>query len=244
MDHNKILENNLIKKYLLHELTKQEESFVEEHLLYCEACLENVEKMKQDLNKIKSIIEDGSGLVVKQHRLFKIPVYWAAAAVLFVFFSTLGIVYILNNNEPIEPHVTESVLPTDSITSDPTISPDIPVKIGEKQVFAINYTPNSIYENEINTTYRHLGVKSFEPSNNFEIEFNNPFSFEWENSLGDSLSIVIIDNNGNELMNNMAFDHFYWAKPLKPGLYYWQIQTEIDVLHTGRFKIKPVLPAN
>ncbi|MBN2103060.1 zf-HC2 domain-containing protein [bacterium] len=71
-----------------------------------------------------------------------------------------------------------------------------------------------------------------------EVVQNKPV-FKWEGMEGETVYLIILDNLGNE---RFAFttdkNQFVLPKKLIPGLYYWKLETEDDLLFLGKFVVR------
>lgn len=112
----------------------------------------------------------------------------------------------------------------DSIASEaPQDAPD---------TYAIN--PNLEYM--INNQSRHSGVLVHTPENNSKL--NGVIQFSWTVNSNRKIHLKIL-NNRNEVLYSYspAGEQFFLADSLQPGLYYWKLEDQTDLLHVGKFLI-------
>jgi hypothetical protein len=241
MEHNKIIEYNWLEKYLSHELTKREETLFEEHLLYCDTCLTELENLKISLKTIKEAIpfEKGSDDQTDTlRRPFQIPsfIYQIAAVLLVVIGFAIVIFYLSGNTEEKTHPVAKKNVPVNKIIAPGDSDIHRPKSTTANIEIAENYKPNPVFENELKNTFRSNDLTNVAPSINAEFKTGEVINFQW-NSSNDSLLVVILNNQGKELVAQKSLSS-YTYKCTKPGLYYWQLQSETEALFTGKFKVK------
>ena len=76
------------------------------------------------------------------------------------------------------------------------------------------------------------------------MNFTNDILFQWEEIEYQPVYLKIINNKGEQLFTYTVDDDQYrFKEKLSPGLYYWKIENDDDVLRIGRFFIhKELLP--
>jgi hypothetical protein len=243
MEHNKVVESNWLEKYLSHELSEKEETLLEEHLLYCDACVSELEGLKMSIKAIEHRNTTESPQIINIHtdsRLRSPLHYIFRIAALFVVVLGLGVLlfYILQkpnlDNQPLATETNQHQL--NEIKADSLNQKKI-VKKNSKAIAEI-YSANPLYENEIQNTYRSSTLTSISPSNTLVIGFKRPVLFQWVNTSEDSITIAVITNKGEEIAHKKVLSQFRLTTQLKPGLYYWQLQSATEILYTGKFMVK------
>ena len=78
-------------------------------------------------------------------------------------------------------------------------------------------------------------------SPNDDVNFKNEILFQWEIKKNDLpyeglIELKIYDNKENTLYRfSIRNNHFQLNEALSPGLYYWSLMTEDEMVHLGRF---------
>ena len=63
--------------------------------------------------------------------------------------------------------------------------------------------------------------------------------FKWEDLEEERVYLIILDNQGNELFRFTTHkNQFKLSKKLNPGLYYWKLESEEDLLFLGKFVVR------
>jgi len=106
---------------------------------------------------------------------------------------------------------------------------------GSKNLLA--YTPSPVLEDLIQTNTRSSDIKILSPYNNDTLK--GSIKFQWEFKSDEKLWLKIVDNSEKELYNySVQEDQFVLQERLKPGLYYWKLETQDDLVHVGKFFVK------
>ena len=64
-------------------------------------------------------------------------------------------------------------------------------------------------------------------------------TFKWTGMEDETIYLVILDNLGNKRFAFMTDgNQFFLQKKLNPGLYYWKLESEEDLLFLGKFIVK------
>ncbi len=109
-----------------------------------------------------------------------------------------------------------------------------PVPEGVKRNFRINRN----LEYMIGSNYRSKSVEVMTPANGETLE--GRIHFSWKALSKDALLLKIL-NNRNETLYTYPIDSdkertvFEFEERLKPGLYYWKLESGVDLVHVGKF---------
>jgi hypothetical protein len=105
-----------------------------------------------------------------------------------------------------------------------------------KQVKDPNFKINPNLEYMINSQSRNISIQIISPKNNSS--FEKEIKFSWEPSNSKNLQIKILDNKNNVLWQySVKKDEFLLKEKLSPGLYYWKLENQSDLLYVGKFYI-------
>lgn len=249
MDHNYIQNNDIIDKYLLHQLTEEEETELEEHLLFCEECLNTLEKRKAIIGVIRNKLPEeinrqkhtDSEKNKKTKNKFTFFLKIAASIIFLVSLAWFGNL-LFNENETGKKNVLLETLNDDSIT-DRNVDSTV-----EHKIIDNNYTENKIqlaeayqslpeFENFIKNPVRSEDFKVLSPALNKRFGQNEAISLKWKSPVYDSLNFVIFDNKAKVIFEKRIDSNYIFKQKLTPGLYYWQLETTEESLFTGKFKV-------
>ncbi len=121
------------------------------------------------------------------------------------------------------------------VNIDPGQDPDVP----PAEVFAQNFERNPFYDSLVGQTLR-TGVNGVENvSPGIDEEKSVPVTFEWTGMEETDLFLQLL-NNRAELIHNetVTGSSFTYDGSLDPGLYYWRLESEDELVHVGRFVIQ------
>jgi len=247
MDHNYIIDNDLIDKYLLYQLTKEEESELEEHLLFCDECLKTLGKRKKIIgiirNKLPGEINRHNFNISKKNPAIKFTFFLkiAASIIILVSFTWLGISLFDRNGK--EKKVV--IVPTDNKDS---ITEEAGDTIKEQKIIdsikkeknlqlAEAYRNLPEFENYIDNQLRGDGLKVLSPASNSWFKPNEAILIKWNSTIHDSLIFIVFDNKAKIIFEKQIDTSYTYQQKLMPGLYYWQLETMEEALFTSKFTI-------
>lgn len=107
--------------------------------------------------------------------------------------------------------------------------------------YAANYKIFPDFESFIEESYRsEFSLKITEPKTGQELSVNKPIFFKWKSELDEKIKIVILNNKAEIVyeIKNITDNKAILYKKLQPGLYYWKIEAENDLLFLGKFIIR------
>jgi len=100
-----------------------------------------------------------------------------------------------------------------------------------------NFEVNPNLEYMINSQLRNISIQIFSPKNNSS--FKKEINFSWEAIPNANLQIKILDNKNNVILQySVKKNKFLLKEKLAPGLYYWKLENQSDLLYVGKFYIK------
>lgn len=101
-----------------------------------------------------------------------------------------------------------------------------------------NYIPNKKYEALVGQQFRADETEIISPVK--DVFYNNKIRFEWKTEMSGPFYIQIIDNQLNTINRITSSQKIIDFKidTLKPGLFYWKLMDEYDLLYVGKFLIK------
>jgi hypothetical protein len=104
------------------------------------------------------------------------------------------------------------------------------------QLLALRYQVNPNLENMIGSRLRSGLFEALTPKNNSVLTI--PIQFSWKNEFLTPHTLKIVNN-----MNDLLFQYpvkgnsFEFREKLHPGLYYWKIENQNELLYVGKFFI-------
>jgi predicted anti-sigma-YlaC factor YlaD len=103
-----------------------------------------------------------------------------------------------------------------------------------KQVFAGNFKPTPYLEEMLAYESRSYSVKILSPE--IGQKLTNEIYFKWDKTDVRIVYLKILNNQGYEIFSIMpqSNEHIYREK-LTPGLYYWKLESDDDILYVGKF---------
>jgi len=255
---------SIISRYLLKELSEDENLKFEEHYFKCEDCFKELRAAEDALILIK---DEGSTLFQKTRKVKKesaksfidkilsgfvnparMGIAFATIAVVFVL---LYVFYNLSSNK------TEPIIADDGRDSVKQMVEQKPLqpeneKIQQQKESELlasltgpAFEQNPYYEEWINETVRSGNIlidKVISPKNNDKYS-NQSVLFKWRMTENIPVNLVIMNNDDDVVFSTkVSAENFpeysisVMANDLKKsGLYYWRIEDEIEVLYLGKF---------
>ena len=61
--------------------------------------------------------------------------------------------------------------------------------------------------------------------------------FQWQKTDIKSLILSLYNNQGKLIFQKEISSIYKFKQRLQPGLYYWQLETEDDIVYTGKFLV-------
>lgn len=124
--------------------------------------------------------------------------------------------------------------------SPPAKTPEQPTPApSDKVIYAANFEPLDYLEGQLGTSLRSSQTASgtLAPENGHNIPVNTTTEFIWPES-GEALTFVLLNNQGDELLRTTTSAPFSWISKVKPGRYYWKLETEEELQHVGQFFVR------
>ena len=264
LNHKQIEDREVIENYILGKLDKKYELAFEEHMLICEECRRKCELLENILDASESKLKDESKSVDHSQKsklnsiLFSDRMLRIAAALVVL----ISITYLIfNSRKPslIAEKETLSVDSTDKITVSKILSEDstdtYPSKVStdnkqdkllqenirkqEDIVLARLYEPSPVFENATQEQWRSTGIIVQSPIDSIMYSKGENIEFIWQYKLQNNIIIILRDNKGKAILTEEVVSG-YERKIESPGLYYWQLMIEDEIIYTGKFSIDSI----
>ncbi len=256
---------SLISRYLMNELSEDENLKFEEHYFKCEECFNELKAAEETLNLIK---DEGSTLFQKTRKVKKesaksfidkilsgfvnparMGIAFAAIVLIFALF------YVFYNSS--SSNNTESILADngkDSVkqmVEQKALQPENEKIQQQKESELLasltgpSFDANPYYEEWINDNVRSGNIlvdKVILPKNS-EKYLNQPVLFKWLMKENIPVNLVIMNNDDDIIFTSKVlsdnFPEYSFSvnqnEFKKSGLYYWRLEDEIEVLYLGKF---------
>ncbi len=76
------------------------------------------------------------------------------------------------------------------------------------------------------------------PKNTDIFSQNLNIEFKWKSDLNMDFVLVVLNNTGEILFEEPVSSPYLFKNELKPGLYYWQLETDLETFYTGKFAVQ------
>lgn len=163
-------------------------------------------------------------------------IYRIAAVLVFAAFAGTMYFVLTDNSPDKETEITHQQvpyhIPADSFTVGEKQSPSKP----PSDLFAANYEPSPNLEDLVQNEFRSTMIEIVSPKNGIVVP--QPVVLQWKNS-GEKITVRVVNNK--EIMITSATmhgDRFTVKKKLVPGLYYWKLETDSELLFVGKFFVR------
>jgi hypothetical protein len=110
--------------------------------------------------------------------------------------------------------------------------------------YLANFEENSYWENLLHQNLRSSEISISIQSPKIGENFENEIEFRWQaekhdKTYSDYFDLIIIDNNESNVFQTEIKDGLYILEfKLEPGLYYWIVEYEKEMIHLGKFYYK------
>ncbi|MFM9946526.1 MAG: anti-sigma factor family protein [Saprospiraceae bacterium] len=109
----------------------------------------------------------------------------------------------------------------------------------EPDLYAANFVPSDQLEGLSGEVFRSGSFEALSPALNQVFSPGSTIPFQWKQDANQTLQLIVLDNLGKELFREaIAATNFEWTTPKRPGLYYWKLESEEELLYTGKFLLK------
>gem|GEM_PF-591796 len=115
--------------------------------------------------------------------------------------------------------------------------PSDSLAVSGQEFFAENFTVSPNLENLVNAHSRSLSVEVLSPLNGEN--FKERILFQWKADADDRLTLKILSNNEKTLQTiSVRGSRYVFSQKIPPGLYYWKLEDNDELLHLGKFFVK------
>lgn len=146
------------------------------------------------------------------------------------------------NNEEVTPIVKEEKEPTTpkKENTEPSSIPTTPAsKPDNRDLYASNFVPSEQMEALLTDAVRGDDLELIRPKQKAIFQVQENILFEWAGTIEEALFLQIENNKGEKVyqtaLSNLQFD---FQADLPPGVYYWRLESEEDLLMLGRLELE------
>ena len=210
---------------------------IREHVEECFQCKEEIFSIYGICSNEKS--SDTNLISPEQHRTYKVKnmILQIAASILLLVALSFIIYHISSRRENTESgtlaidktggnHDAKQIAQNNLVTNE--IKKSQPTK---------STSESSMFEELISSRYRNPEITILRPKLNQKVKVNKPIVFEFSGDLTEPCQIKIFNNRGVKILETDRFTSNSYAisKQLIPGLYYWKLEQETDLLGVSKF---------
>jgi len=168
----------------------------------------------------------------------------AAAIVIGVAIALLAYLYIPDLRSPVavdEPFddpvelTPEEIEPVPPDITQPEIMPPTPEEPAD--LYAANFEPMPFYENLVDQQFRSHLIRVQSPD--IDEEITNDVQFSWDTQIPMEVNLKVLNNNQDIVWQASTGEThlIYDTSELEPGIYYWRLETDEELLYVGKFII-------
>ena len=200
-----------IEAYLRRQMSEEEIQVYETHLFGCPTCLSDVRVREQIVKQLPSAFGEQSTFGRKHDMLGWLtprPIKWTLIGAASIFLFALILFWLQSGQN-------KSVDPT-------------------------RFTPHPYLESVMRQTYMSTSVlfKVIAPVNGQNFEDDVPFAWQVSDA-GRPLKLEVMDNTQAVVFSAMAADSTHeMLVQLPPGIYYWTLEHENEMLYLGKFYVR------
>jgi hypothetical protein len=225
--------NEIIADYLTDELNEQDMLAFEQHYFQCKVCFQELKLCERAVNLIKhegeAVFSHSGSKWTGNFGTFLKKLKWKSTDARFDWRYVVAfgaVILILAISLPIAIRQYKNSLDQREIIA-----------------HAENFKPSAKFDNLMQQIYlSNIVLITVRPHN--DANFKNEILFQWEIKKNDLpykglFELKIYDNKENTLHRFFIRNNqFQLNEALSPGLYYWSLMTEDEMVHLGRFYVQ------
>lgn len=241
--------------YIRMELSDQENDFFEAHLLSCADCLKELEERNRVIESAELYFAKetfGAQKTFETQKTFGaqkrrstrskriryLVVAMAAAASVLLL---IGIMFYPARDQTLSPSQAvnkDKVLDTLKIPAQEEVSSKKPKETIDRIAFTAQYQTFDLFESQIDIYARAGSLKVESPHDSVECLKGSYLEFMYSGAESDSLWLVFFNNLGEFLSEEKIASSHRIQMQFPKGLYYWQLTSEDEALHTAKIYIR------
>lgn len=249
MEHNYINENEIIEKYLFHQLGGKETDAFEEHLLLCNECRQQLSETKEAIALTQYMAMRTSKATiykkpVKNEKSYTIPwiklaaglvITICTAAFLWYIFKKPAPYYVQNNPERLLDHPAHDIITSSEPKGGDTLQN--PVIAVHKDDRMEKYKTLNIYENAIQNNLRGENIEILSPVRASWFTKKDTVIFSMKDD-PQVIALTILNNSGQIIFEDKVKTPYKLGIKLVKGQYYWEITENDEVIFVSKFSIR------
>ena len=213
---------------------------IQEHVQECLVCKQEITGLYDLITQIDGatgIVEPVSGQ--RGQRVRDRRMIFRMAAGIAVLLGLGGLTYLFL------PHTPDGVLIQQPLATSrpPDTTAEIapgripPRRTPPSELLASRFEPSPDLEDLVNDRTRSSETVVHGPRNDAVLHANIRFS--WASPLPPPFTVTVLDNRRHAIQTAQCeTDTLTLSLPLEPGLYYWKLSAEGDLLHVGKFIVR------
>ncbi|MFZ4619930.1 MAG: hypothetical protein ACOYNS_05175 [Bacteroidota bacterium] len=216
---------------LLLDKQKQLPPQITEHVELCDDCKEQVFGLYEVMQEQPVDTSLPHPYFDAPHKILSFSIYYRAAAI-FVLAVAGGTAYFLYSSRqssevPPPVHVSIPIVPTDSTPAE---------KGNDEHAIVENSIPSSNLEDLVTSNFRSSSIEVLTPV--AEAIVSSPITFRWK-EYPHAVILRILNNKDVTLLTaNVKTNTFVTSRSFLPGLYYWKLEDDGELLFVGKFFVK------
>ncbi|MCK9407895.1 MAG: hypothetical protein WCX28_04175 [Bacteriovoracaceae bacterium] len=204
------------------------------HIEGCDQCKEQILQVT-DLTVQQSLDQSTPHPYFDTHKKrSEFPIMWYRAAAVLAVALAGGITYYLLNQQQTSHQIDFTVHPP-AIESTQTRTEDF-FTATQNNLYADNFVPSPNLDDVIQSDFRSATIEVFSPNNG---EFvHPPITFRWEH-FDRPMKLKILTNKEITILTSIVTTNsFITTKKFEPGLYYWKLEADDELLYIGNFFVR------
>jgi hypothetical protein len=204
---------------------------IRDHVSECAQC-------KTDVEELFLLLEDEKYELNGQHPFFRlqpglakkgITLAYRIAAVFLLAVGVYGVFHLYRHK--LDENAGKNVAQNASKVPE---SSDTSVTKKSEKFLADNFAELPSLEDLVRAQYRSIAIEIEAPALGEEV--GKSITFKWAHVPGKGLILRIIDNAGKDVHSvRTAKNGYVFKGTLKPGLYYWKLESKDELLFVGKF---------
>lgn len=205
---------------------------ISEHLEQCDRCKVQVLGLLELLKEQPIDRNIHHPYFDRRPVILPFPNFLKAAAVITAILAG-GAAYILFTSNGTSGNDTpyHSIGPV--TTSPDTFSDPVPEN---ERVLADHFAPSPNLDDLVRSDFRSESIEVLSPENDAIV--SSPITFRWKQYQGPVILKILNNREMTVQMSNVKENRFVTTKSLVPGLYYWKLEDEGELLYIGKFFVK------
>ncbi len=234
-DHSRHLNENgtaLSAEALLLDRTTELPNEITEHLERCDRCKIHVLGLLELMKEQPLDRKFPHPYFDRRSAILPFPGYLKAAAVITAVLAG-GAAYLLftSNGTSGQDAPIQSLGPV--TTSADTLSDPAPEN---ELILADHFAPSPNLDDLVRSDFRSESIEVLAPKNDAIV--SSPITFRWKQYQGPVILKILNNREMTVQTSNVKVNRFVSTKSLLPGLYYWKLEDEGELLYIGKFFVK------